>query len=162
MKRDDQPVSRVTRNRHGSANLEPSQAHRVLRGDIDPVDPGASWPLAHETDEQLDGFPPALEDRLDAAVREVPHPTCDAVGERAPAGRLAEEDALDVTLDDDASALHASRLEPDHDGLRLAQRDFAIVARVTRSGRSPIVNRRRSADSRGGSAYQLFLANRPR
>jgi hypothetical protein len=106
VKRDDQPVSRVSRERRDSANLEPRQALWVLRGDIDPVDPGAAWPLSQESDEPLDGFPLALEDRLDVAVWHIPHPTCDAGCERAAAGRLAEEDALDVTLDDDAPSLH--------------------------------------------------------
>jgi hypothetical protein len=106
VKRDDQPVSRVSRERRDSANLEPCQALWVLRGDIDPIDPGAAWPLAHESDEPLDGFPLALEDRLDVAVWHIPHPTCDAGCERAAASRLAEEDALDVTLDDDAPSLH--------------------------------------------------------
>ena len=96
----------MARDRDDSANLEPGQALRVLRADIDPVHPGASWPLARESDEPLDGFPLALEDRLDVAVRHIPHPTCDAGGERAAAGRLTEEDALNVTLDDDAPSLH--------------------------------------------------------
>ena len=52
-------------------------------------------------------LPLAFEDRLDSPVREVPHPAGDAVGERAASGRLAEEDALDVTLDGDAAALHS-------------------------------------------------------
>jgi hypothetical protein len=47
-----------------------------------------------------------LEDRLDAAVGKVLHPTGDAVGQRTAPGRLAEEDALDVTLDGDTAALH--------------------------------------------------------
>lgn len=96
----------MARDRDDSANLEPGQALWVLRADIDPVHPRASWPLARESDEPLDGFPLALEDRLDVAVWQVPHPTCDAAGERAAAGRLTEEDALNVTLDDDAPSLH--------------------------------------------------------
>jgi hypothetical protein len=96
----------VSRERRDSANLELRQTLWVLRGDIDPVDPGASRPLAHESDEPFDGFSLALEDRLDVAVWHIPHPTRDAACKRAAAGRLAEEDALDVTLDDDAPSLH--------------------------------------------------------
>ena len=40
------------------------------------------------------------------------HPPGYPLGERASAGRLAEEDALDPTLDDDAAALHALYANP--------------------------------------------------
>jgi hypothetical protein len=97
----------VSRDRHDSANLEPAQLLRFLRNHIDPVDSGASWPLAHESDEPLDRLSLTLEHGLHAAVGQVPHPPGGAHRERAAAGGLAEEDALDVTLDDDAAALHA-------------------------------------------------------
>ena len=66
----------------------------------------AARTVAHEADEPLDRVALALDDRLDAAIGEVPDPAGHAVGQRAAPGRLAEEDALDVTLNGDAAALH--------------------------------------------------------
>ena len=88
------------------ADVEAGEPLRLLGDDVDPVDARAPRAVAHEADEPVDRLTLALEDRLDAAVREVPHPAGDTVGERAASGRLAEEDALDVTLHGDAAALH--------------------------------------------------------
>ena len=92
--------------RESSADVEAGEPLRLLGDDVDPVDARSSRAVAHEADEPLDRVALALDHRLDAPVREVPDPAGDAVGERAPFGRLAEEDALDVTLDGDAAALH--------------------------------------------------------
>ena len=59
-----------------------------------------------KANEPLDRLSLALDDRFDAAVGDVPDPAGEPLGQRAASGRLAEEDALDVTLDGDASALH--------------------------------------------------------
>ena len=97
-------------------------------------------------------------DRLDAAVGQVPHPAGDAGGERAAPGRLAEEDALDVTLDDDAPALHGSRLERDDDGLRRAARRARGSARTFNQYADSELRRARLARylrERGGRAILL-------
>lgn len=61
-----------------------------------------------ERDETVDGVLPALEDRLDASVRRIPHPAGDTRGECPAASGLAEEDPLDVALDDNTPTLHLS------------------------------------------------------
>jgi hypothetical protein len=65
-------------------------------------------PFAHVGHEPLDRLALSLEDGLDRPVRPVPNPAGDAARERAALRGLAEEDALDVSLDDDAAALHPS------------------------------------------------------
>ena len=89
---------------HGET-LEP---FRLLADHVDPVHSRAARPLAGEVDEPLDGVALALEHRLDGPVGQVPRPAGDTGRLRAAAGRLAKEDALDMTLDDDAAALHGS------------------------------------------------------
>ena len=111
-KRADQPVTRVSRQAHDSADVEALQPFRLLADDIDPIDPRAAWPFPREGDETVDGVPLALEDRLHAPIGDVADPAGDARRKRPPPRRLPEEDALDVALNDDAATLHASRLIP--------------------------------------------------
>jgi hypothetical protein len=69
-------------------------------------------PLAAELDQALDRVSLPLEDGLDGAVRSIADPTGDAPGLRPPPQRLAEEDALYVTLHDHSPAVHERRLDP--------------------------------------------------
>ena len=89
------------------ANVEAGEPLRLLRDDVDPVDARAARAVAHEADEPVDRLSLAFEYSLDTAVRAVPHPAGDTVCESTAPRRLEEEDALDVTLEDDAPALHA-------------------------------------------------------
>ena len=91
-------------------NLEAGKAFRFLGRDVDPVDARSPRPLAAELDQALDRVALALEYRLDRTIGPVAHPACDGRRLRSPPERLAEEDTLDVTLDDDAAALHGRRL----------------------------------------------------
>jgi uracil-DNA glycosylase len=90
-----------------SPRLETRQPLRLFARDIDPVDARAARAFPEECDESLDRVALTLEHRLHAPIRLIVHPPRYSLGERASAGRLAEEDALDPTLDDDAAALHA-------------------------------------------------------
>jgi hypothetical protein len=56
----------------------------------------------------LDGLGLSLEDGLDCAVLAVPYPAGDAGGFGAAANGVAEEDALDAAVDDDADAAQYS------------------------------------------------------
>ena len=95
-----------------SPRFETRQPLRLFARDIDPVDTRASRAFAEEGDESLDRVALTLEHRLDAPVRPIQHPPGYPLGQRAPARRLAEEDALDTTLDVDAAALHALYANP--------------------------------------------------
>ena len=62
----------------------------------------------NEPNEALHRLGSALEYRLDGAVAPVRDPAADAVLVRVPPRRVAEEDALDVAVNDDAPPDHAS------------------------------------------------------
>ena len=81
---------------------------RLLADYVDPVHPRAAWSLAGEVDEPFDGITLPLENRLDAPVRQIPRPAADTGSLGTAASRLPEEDTLDVTLHDDAPALHGA------------------------------------------------------
>lgn len=91
-------------------DLEAGQPDRFLALDIDPVDAGAARAVAAELHQSLDRLVSAFEDGLDGAVGAVPNVTGDTDREGAAPSGLAEEDPLDVTLDDNAAPLHGSRL----------------------------------------------------
>ncbi len=95
------------RSRALAAIVEPLEPFRLLADDVDPVHTRPARPFARELDQPLDGVPLALEHRLDGPVGQVPCPPADTGRLRAAARRLAKEDALNVTLHDDAAALHA-------------------------------------------------------
>ncbi len=86
--------------------MKAGEPFRLLGADVDPLDTRPAWALAAERDEALHGLRRALEDRLDAPVRVIPHPAGHAGRLGATSRRLAEEDALDTTLDDNATSLH--------------------------------------------------------
>ena len=88
--------------------LEAAQAFGLLLADVDALDAGAARALSAEVDEPLDRLALALEHGLHGAVRAVADPAGDATGLRQPPRRIAEVDALDVAVDDDAAALHAA------------------------------------------------------
>lgn len=54
----------------------------------------------------------SLENRLDAAVRKVPHPAAHTVLLGHPAARIAEEHALHATRDQDPIANHKDTVRP--------------------------------------------------
>ena len=118
-----------------TGHVERGQPLRLLADHVDPVDPRAARALAHEGDDRLDGVPLAFEDRLDGPVGLVRTQPVTPRGLRAPAGRLAEEDALDVTSDRDAPANHPSVVSR---AVKTARRDasgFVDRAGVRRAGR---------------------------
>jgi hypothetical protein len=59
-----------------------------------------------EGDQPLDRLALALEDGLDGSLRGVSHPSGDPALLREPPRRVAEEDALDAAVDDEAAADH--------------------------------------------------------
>jgi hypothetical protein len=79
---------------------------RLLLAHIHPLDHGAARALAAELDHRVHGAGLALEDRLNGAVGPVRHPAGDSEGLGATARRVAEEDPLDATVDDDAPTDH--------------------------------------------------------
>jgi len=95
-----------------SANLEAAQPLGLLHRYLDPIDSCTPWPFPAELDEPVDRLALAFQHRLDGAVAPIPDPTGDADELRAPAHRLAEEDALHTPLHDHAAPLHGRRLDP--------------------------------------------------
>jgi hypothetical protein len=85
---------------------KPIEPFGLLADHVDPVDSRSAWPLADELDEPFDGLALALEHCLDGSVGQVPRPAADTGRLCAAESRLAKEDPLDVTLDNDAAALH--------------------------------------------------------
>ena len=90
------------------ADVEPLEPFRLLADDVDPVHTRPARPFARELDQPLDSVPFALEDRLNGPVGQVPRPAADAGRLCSATRRLAEEDALNVTLHDDSTALHGT------------------------------------------------------
>jgi len=88
------------------ANLEAGRPSGLFVLDVDPVDAGAPRTLTAELDQPLDCVALALEDRLDGAVGSVADVAGDLARERTAPDGLAEEDSLDVTLDDNPAPLH--------------------------------------------------------
>lgn len=68
------------------------------RGDV--LDPGVLWADPNKFDGLIDRVGCSLEFGLDAAVREVSHPTREFEFDRATAGRFAKPDPLDAPADD--------------------------------------------------------------
>ena len=79
-------------------------ALRLLLFDIDPVDAGEPRALGSELEHRLDRVGLPLEHRFDGAVGKVADPAGNAARGRAAARLLAEEDALNVAMDDRAPA----------------------------------------------------------
>ena len=71
-----------------------------------------------ERDESLDCLGLAFEDRLDGAVGAIAHRARDCVAFGEASRRVAEEDALDMAVDDDAFPYDAHRQSNENAGYR--------------------------------------------
>jgi hypothetical protein len=122
------------------ADVEAGQVFGLLVGDLDAIDARAARALTHERDDALDRLRLALEDGLDAAVPVVPHPARHAVALGEAADAVAEEHALDVAVDDHATAhaLYSRRVEALVDELARAR----IGATFNQYAASPHLRRR--------------------
>jgi uracil-DNA glycosylase len=104
-------MASVVRRAMELAHIEPGEPSWLLVVDLDPFDLRAAWPLPAEVDEPLNRVGLALEDGFDGAVPVVPHPAGHAVLEREAVSSVAEEHALDMTVDDDTPAHVPSLVE---------------------------------------------------
>ena len=82
-----------------------------LRADV--LHHGGARPVARPLHQEADFVGRSLEDRLDAAVRKVPHPAAHAVPFRHLAARAAEEHALHPARDQYPVANHTDTVRPD-------------------------------------------------
>src|SRR4051794_4949951 len=81
-----------------SANAEPVEPLGLLLVHVDPVNVRPRWSRAAELDEGFNRIGVALEDSFDRTVVAVAHPTGDPLGRGLLLGRVAEEDALHVSV----------------------------------------------------------------
>lgn len=86
------------------ADGEPAQALWRFLEHMHPFDLGSPGPAMAKPDKAIDGLGITLEDRLDAAVGVVTHPSRHLVHRRPPPEGVAEENALNAALDQDAPA----------------------------------------------------------
>jgi nitroreductase len=103
------------------------QPFRLLVELFDAVDLCSARPLVGEADKPLNGILVAFEHGLDGAVPAVRDPARHTVLVREPTRRVAEEDALHATVDDDTTSNH---------GRILRAMEFQDVLRRRRSVRA--------------------------
>src|SRR5439155_18224 len=147
----------------GSPHLpdtEASEALRLLIAHLDRLDASSTWASAGEGDEAVDGVPVAFAHRLPRPVATVGHPPGNVVLLREPPHRVAEEHALDLTVDDDAATDHRaySRAVDFKDTLRRRRMVRAYEPEpIPRAAIERIVGTVRRAPSAGFSQGQRLL-----
>jgi len=86
---------------------EAGVAAGLLLVDVHPLDPGVPRPMPSPLHHAVDGLLRPLEERLDGAVRPVPHPPTDPGPLRLSAATVPEEHTLDESVDHDTTADHS-------------------------------------------------------
>lgn len=109
----------------GLENPEGIKAFRLLELNLDAIDASPAWAFVTGGDEVFDCAQVAFEDRFHRSVAGVANPARDSGSDRMSPHGVAEEHALDESVDDYSA--------PDHAAMVAARETYALRLRATTS-----------------------------